>query len=158
MKFGPNFTFIGVNKSPFVFKKSTIMTTTSTLENYMIGIKLLWKEIQKNWIKQIKRMGTDWIRTVDYMLMCPGKVTGLLEPDHSAVTMGQVCTLTLLLLLIWWIVLRDKLGSYFNKEFIKKTHIWQLISHSYLLGNFSQLYHPKLTVLLSAAFSPFLGH
>lgn len=43
MKFGPNFTFIGDNKSPFVFKKSTIMTTTSTLENYMIGIKLLLK-------------------------------------------------------------------------------------------------------------------
>lgn len=44
MKFGPNFTFIGVNKSPFVSKKSTIMTTTSTLENYVIGVKLLLKE------------------------------------------------------------------------------------------------------------------
>lgn len=44
MKFVPSFTFIGVNESPFVFKKSTIMTTTSTLENYMIGVKLLLKE------------------------------------------------------------------------------------------------------------------
>ena len=44
MKLGPNFAFIGVNKSTFVFKKSTIMTTTPTLENYMIGIKVLLKE------------------------------------------------------------------------------------------------------------------
>ena len=42
-------------------------------------------------------MGTDKIRTVDYMLTHPGKVTGLLkQTDHSAVTMGHVCTFILL--------------------------------------------------------------
>ena len=43
MKFGLVVTFIKVNKSPFVFKE-TIMTTSSTLENYMIGVIMLLKE------------------------------------------------------------------------------------------------------------------
>lgn len=44
MKSGPNFAVMGFNKNPFVFSKSMNMTTMTTFENYLMGLKLVLKE------------------------------------------------------------------------------------------------------------------
>lgn len=51
---------------------------------------MLLKE-NPEYLYETNKKDGDWIRTINYMGTCPGKLTGLLEhQDHSAVTVGWV--------------------------------------------------------------------
>lgn len=110
-------TLMGVNKSPFALKKkSTTVTMTFILENYMTGVKLLLKKTQKNWMKQIKRMATElgFLTTCTHVQAslqdCWSIQTTVLLQWDGYMHLNNCYTRALL---ISWIVLSKKLGVYF---------------------------------------------